>query len=99
MVKEIVWTKRSLTKFNSIIKFLNERWGDNVTASFIKKSYHIIELLSHQPFFLGTLENEKLEIRGFLITKHNRLFYRVTEKQIILLNYFTTSSGDFRRKY
>lgn len=90
MVKEIVWTKRSLTKFNSIIKFLNERWGENVTASFIKKSYHIIELLSHQPF-LETLENEKLEIRGFLITKHNRLFYRVTEKQIILLNFFTTS--------
>lgn len=98
MVKEIVWTKRSLTKFNSIIKFLNERWGENVTVSFINKSFNIIELLAKQPY-LGTLENEKLGIRGFLITKLNRIFYRVTEKQIILLNFFNTSSGDSRRKY
>jgi plasmid stabilization system protein ParE len=98
MVKEIVWTKRSLTKFNSIIKFLNERWGENVTVSFINKSFDIIELLADQPY-LGTLENEKLGIRGFLITKHNRLFYRVTDKHIILLNFFNTSSGESKRKY
>lgn len=98
MVKEIVWTKRTLTKFNSIIKFLNERWGENVIVSFINKSFNIIELLAEQPY-LVTLENEKLGIRGFLITKHNRIFYRVTEKQIILLNFFNTSSGDSRRKY
>jgi Txe/YoeB family toxin of Txe-Axe toxin-antitoxin module len=72
--------------------------GRKPNCFFYKKSYHIIELLSHQPY-LGTLENEKLGIRGFLITKHNRLFYRVTEKQIILLNFFNSSSGNTRRKY
>jgi plasmid stabilization system protein ParE len=97
MVKEIVWTKRSLSKFNRIIDFLEKRWGKNVTKSFVRKTYDIVDLLSHQPF-LGTIENEKLGIRGFLITKHNRLFYRVTEKELILLNLFDTRSGDSRSK-
>lgn len=98
MAKKIVWTKRANNKFNKIIDFLEEEWGPNVTRNFVRKTYDILDLISDQPD-LGTMENKERKIRGFLLTKHNRLFYRATDKEIILLNFFDTRSGPKRRRF
>jgi len=97
MAKKIAWTRRANNKFNKIIDYLEREWGLGVTQNFVKKTYDIIELISDQSD-LGTVENEEKGIRGFLLTKHNRLFYRVTEKEIILLNFFDTRSGPKRKR-
>ena len=97
MAKKIVWTKRANSKFNKIIDYLEREWGLKVTQNFVKKTYDIIELISDQSD-LGTLENSEKNIRGFLLTKHNRLFYRVTAKEIILLNFFDTRSSSKRKR-
>jgi plasmid stabilization system protein ParE len=98
MAKKIVWTKRADTKFNKIINYLEQEWGTRVTQTFVKTTYDIIDLISDQPD-LGIIENQEKKIRGFLLTKHNRLFYRVTDGEIILLNFFDTRSGRKRRKF
>ena len=98
MAKEIVWTKRANSKFNSIIGYLEEEWGDKVTENFVIRTYDILDLISDQPL-LGTLENQERNIRGFLITKHNRLFCRVTEKELILLNFFDNRQGSKKKKF
>ena len=98
MAKKIVWTKRANARFNQIIEFLEIEWGETVTSSFVKKTYGIIDLLSTQPS-LGSIEKRDLNIRGFLITKHNRLFYRETRDSIIILNLFDTRSGSRRKRY
>ena len=92
MAKKIVWTKRASSNFNKIIEFLADKWGEKVTTNFVKRAYGIIELLSEQPT-LGSLERPKENIRGFPITKHNRLFYRITGTELILLNFFDARSG------
>lgn len=97
MAKKIVWTKRANSKFNRIIDHLEIEWGPNVTLNFVTRTYDIIELISEQSE-LGTVENSEKNIRGFLLTKHNRLFYRVTDKEIILLNFFDTRSGPKRKR-
>ena len=97
MAKEIVWTKRAHSKFNKIIDYIEEEWGEAVTMNFVQKSFDIIELLSERPF-LGTLEDSSTGIRGFLITKHNRLFYRFTKNELIILNFFDNRSN-LKRKY
>jgi len=97
MAKKIVWTKRANGKFNKIIEYLESEWGSSVTLTFVTRTYDIIELISEQSE-LGTVENSEKNIRGFLLTKHNRLFYRVTEKEIILLNFFDTRSRPKRKK-
>ena len=97
MAKKIVWTKRANDKFNKIIDFLEQEWGPNGTQNFVRKTYDILDLISDQPD-LGTMENKERKIRGFLLTKHNRLFYRVTDKEIILLNFFDTRSRPKRRR-
>ena len=89
MAKKIIWTKRANKRFNKITDYLQKEWGEKVTENFVVRGYDVIELLSEYPN-MGTLENSKKAIRGFLITKHNRLFYRVTEKELVLLNFFDT---------
>jgi hypothetical protein len=69
-----------------------------VTQTFVNNAYDIIGLISDHPD-LGTVEDQDEKIRGFLLTKHNRLFYRVTDKELILLNFFDTRSGRKRRKF
>jgi plasmid stabilization system protein ParE len=55
MVKQIVWTKRANAKFNTVIQYLETKWGDAVTENFVKQIYSIINLLADQPA-LGTIE-------------------------------------------
>jgi plasmid stabilization system protein ParE len=98
MAKKIIWTKRANHKFNSIIDYLEQEWGSNVTRNFVKRTYTIIDLISDMPE-LGPLENPEKMIRGFLLTKHNKLFYRVTQGEIILLNFFDNRSGIKRKRF
>ncbi len=89
MSRIVVWTKRANYKFNNIISYLEAEWGERITKNFVLRSYDIIELLKVNPK-LGS--SEKDDIRGFLITKQNRIFYRFTNDEIIILNFFDTRS-------
>jgi plasmid stabilization system protein ParE len=89
MAKAIIWNRLASNKFNSIIAYLEQEWGENVTRNFVINTYKIIELIAKYPE-IGTLENKEKQIRGFVITKHNTLFYRVEEDKIILLTFFDT---------
>jgi len=98
MAKKIVWTKRANARFNEVIGFLEEEWGEHATRNFVQKVYAITELLSRHPA-LGSVEKRNENIRGFVITKHNRLFYRETDDSLIILNLFDTRSGSAKKRY
>lgn len=98
MVRKIVWTKRANKKFNSIIRFLEEEWGDQVTGNFVKQTYSLLDILLEQPE-LGTIEVKDKNIRGFLITKHNRIFYRLANEELVVLNFFDTRQHPTKKKY
>lgn len=97
MAKTIVWTKRANSKFNSIIQYLESEWSRTAVKSFVQRTYSVIELLAEHPQ-MGTIENQEKAIRGFLITKHNRLFYRENKNEIILLNFFDSRSKPKSKK-
>jgi len=78
MVKIIVWNRRASDSFNGIITYLQSEWGDKVTRDFIKRTYHILDLLAANPE-MSSIEHHEKQIRGFVITKHNTLFYRVDD--------------------
>ena len=97
MVKTIVWSRRASDSFNTIIEYLQDEWGDRVTKNFVSRTYQIINFLSENPE-MGTLENPEKQIRGFVITKHNTLFYRIEDKKIVLLIFFDNKQPP-RKKY
>jgi plasmid stabilization system protein ParE len=87
MAKTIIWNRRASNNFNSIIGYLQREWGDQVTRNFVVRTYQVIDLLAVNPE-MGPIAHFEKQIRGFVITKHNTLFYRIEEDKLILLNFF-----------
>jgi len=98
MAREVKWTKRGKRSLDRVVRFLEEEWNEEVTAHFVIKVFHTLESLSEYPS-LGTVEVPQKGIRGIAITKHNRLFYRVSRNFLIVLNVFDNRSGKQRKKY
>ena len=87
MAKQIVWTKRADTKFIKILEYLHEVWGQKVTEAFIQRTYDFLDILTDFPE-IGPIQNANRNIRGFTLTKHITIFYRIDNQNIILLNFF-----------
>ncbi len=98
MALDIKWNKRAKNNFDKIIEYLILSFGEIKAKQFVRRSYSIIELLAEFPE-LGSLEEKEKKIYGILITQHNRLFYRITEQEIILLNFFDTRQNPNKEKY
>jgi len=92
------WTKRADKKFDQIIAYLQEEWGDNVAAAFVKRVYEFIGILVEFPE-IGKVEHQEKDIRGFVIVKQITMFYKITPKGIIILNLFDNRQGRKKRKY
>jgi plasmid stabilization system protein ParE len=66
--------------------------------NFVARTYQILELLSKNPE-MRTLENPEKQIRGFVITKHNTLFYRTEGKKIGLLAFFDNRQHPHKKAF
>ena len=98
MALTIHWSKRADKNFDKIIKFINEEWGESVTRVFVRKVYDFLDILQEFPE-IGTIENRKSNIRGFVIVKQLTLFYKINQNKIILLNFFDNRMNSKRKKY
>jgi plasmid stabilization system protein ParE len=98
MALEIFWSKRADTKFDKILEYLNSEWGERVTSAFVKKVYDFLDILVEFPE-IGTLENTKRNIRGFVIVKQITIFYKSSGDNIILLNFFDNRQNPKRKKF
>ena len=98
MALEIFWSKRADNKFDKILEYLNSEWGERVTSAFVKKVYDFLDILVEFPE-IGTLENTKRNIRGFVIVKQITIFYKLSGDNIILLNFFDNRQNPKRKKF
>ena len=78
MALNIKWTKRAQTNFGKIINHIEQTFGEKTAKAFVQKSFAIIEILSEYPQ-IGSIEISEKKVRGIIITKHNKLFYRFNE--------------------
>jgi plasmid stabilization system protein ParE len=98
MAKTIVWNRRASDSFNAIIQYLENEWGEKVTGDFVNRTYHILDLLAINAE-MGPIEHHEKQIRGFVITKHNTLFYRVEETRLVLLHFFDNRQHPKKKSY
>lgn len=80
-------TKRAVKQYKAIQEYLDVHWGEKVVRSFQRKTLHLFNLLEGYPE-LGSLADPEKNIRGMLLTKHIRVFYRIKDNQIIILSFF-----------
>jgi plasmid stabilization system protein ParE len=94
----IQWSKKADKSFDKILAYLLLEWGESLSRSFTKKVFDFLDILSEFSE-LGTIENPEKGIRGFLIVKQIVVFYKITEKEIIILDFFDTRQHPEKKKY
>ena len=98
MAYQIILKKRFSNKLVKVLTYLEQEWTYKVAAAFLRKVDHRIQQLSGQPF-TGVPSATIKDIRAILITRHNRLYYKVKGKKVIVLNMYDTRMGPKRKKY
>ncbi len=89
MAYKISWTDNALEDYQRIVEYLIKKWSFTDAANFESIVNKKLANLSGQPF-MGIPSQEKHSLRSILLTKHNRLFYRIKDETIELLNIFDT---------
>lgn len=98
MALKIYWSKKAEIKFDKILVYLVDNWGDNVTSNFVKKVFNFLDILKEFPE-IGTLELEEKNIRGFIIVKQITIFYTIKNDKIILLDFFDNRSNPNKKRF
>ena len=98
MALEILWSKRADKRFDFILEYLEEEWGDHTTSLLVKKVYDFLDILSEFPE-IGTIENKELNIRGFVIVKQLTIFYQIRNSKIIILNFYDNRQKPKLKRY
>ena len=91
MVREIVWNEKATLQFQLIQDYLERKWGEPAVAKFTLRVFDFLYLLEKYQF-VGTVEYEEKDIRGFVLSSQTRLLYKVTNDAIILLGFIDTRS-------
>jgi plasmid stabilization system protein ParE len=97
MALKIVWSKRATIKFDQIISYLIDEWGEKSAKQFIGKIFDFLEILSEFPE-IGSVENKDKNIRGFTIVKQVNLYYRIKGDRIILILFFNNRQNPRKKK-
>jgi plasmid stabilization system protein ParE len=89
MAYETIYKKRFAHKLTNVITYLEHEWGNAVAQDFLLKVKAKVSILSQQPY-VGKPSEKAEGVRGILISKHNKLYYRISGKKVIILNLYDT---------
>lgn len=69
-----------------------------MAADFLIKIDRRIVLLSTQPH-VGSSSSKLKDVRGLLITRHNKLYYKIKDDKVIILNMYDTRMDPKKHSY
>ncbi len=81
-----------------LLYYLEADWGKTVADRFANKLEKRLDDLSGQPF-TGIESDTFRNVRSILITKHNRLYYRIKETTIEVINLYDTRMNPEKNIY
>lgn len=98
MAYEIVIRKRFTNKVTRTLQYLEKEWSEKIARDFLLKIDRRIHQLQKQPY-LGAPSEKVTGVRGILVSKHNKLFYKIKGNQVIILNIYDTRINPTRKIY
>ena len=90
MAYEVIINKRFSKKLLLLLDYLKAEFGERVANDFQDTVLVRINLLKINPYIGGP--TGITSVRSTLVTKHNRLYYRIKENKIVILNLYDTRS-------
>lgn len=82
---KIFLTRRAERNYQVIKEYIKNEWGDKTAGEFVLKIDELFNLLKAYPS-MGQIEKD--DIRGFQLSPHTRILYRIKEDKIVVLAFF-----------
>ena len=82
------YKKRFINKLDKVLLYLEKEWGQKCANVFIDKLLEKITLIKKQPE-IGSITVYK-NIRSVLITKQNKIYYRIEKDRVEIINMIDT---------
>ena len=98
MARKIKLTKKADDRFDEIVDYLNKKFGKTTAVRFIERTYSFFDIIIDFPN-IGTVEDREKGIYGFVIEKPVTIFYRYTDNEIIILNFFDNRMNPKKRNH
>ena len=98
MAYRIVASKMFERSLAGTVRWIKKEWSDRAAESFNKKILAAIEKITFYPTS-GRKSAGYKNVRSVLISKHNRMYYRISGKTITLLELFETKQDPQKNKY
>lgn len=98
MAYEVIIKKRFSGKVVKVLTYLEKEWSKQVAATFLTKIDRRIELLKNQPH-IGAASTKEKGIRGILITRHNKMYYKIAGNKVVILNMYDTRMNPKKNPY
>jgi plasmid stabilization system protein ParE len=89
MANNVIVKKRFTKKITVLLKYLEKEWGRKTAVAFENKLHKRILQLAEQPY-IGKPSEVFPQVRSVLVTKHNRMYYRVQGDCIEIINLYDT---------
>lgn len=89
MVYQIIYKKRFVQKLFNLLDYLKQEWGEAIAEKFLNRLQTRLHTLSQQPF-IGTPSSAVKDVRSILVMRHNRIYYRIKDNVIEILNMYNT---------
>ena len=88
MAQKIIYKKRFINKLDKVLLYLEKELGPISADAFIGKLLEKITLIKKQPE-IGSITVYK-NIRSILITKQNKVYYRIENDRLEMINMIDT---------
>jgi plasmid stabilization system protein ParE len=98
MAHNIIVKKRFTSKLLKLLSYLEAKWGKTVADSFVAKLEKRLNNLSKHPSTGAPVKDVK-DVRSILVTRHNRLYYRIKETTIEVINLYDTRMNPKNNPY
>ena len=98
MAYQIIYKKRFVQKLFKLLDYLNSEWSEGVADKFIDELQKRLSTLSKQPY-IGAPSTVVKSVRSILITKHNRIYYRIKGNLIEIVNMYDMRINPKKNRY
>ena len=98
MAYKIVQSKLFVKKVTNLLEYLEKNWSKKVADEFKRNLDNKMLRLIDEPD-AGRNSTKVSDVQWILITRQNKLYYRIKEETIFIITLFDTRQSPKRNKY
>ncbi len=87
MVRQVVWNKRAIVKFEEIVEYLENEVSEAAAIKFVIKLDDLIEKLNKYPE-IGRRTKNKKTVRQYRIDKFKKIYYKKSGRKLVIVFIF-----------